>query len=309
MKKDLYATVTNQILAQLETGSAPWVKPWRATAGRNVAANADTNRPYSGVNIVMLWSAMACNADWIVPRFVTFRQAQKLGGSVRAGQHGTKVYFVKKMIGKPKAGEGEGEETKGRAFSFLREYTVFNVAQCDGLPARCHAVEDVKPRNADQRDGTIDDFVALTSCEIRSGGDRAFYVPSMDFVQMPNFQDFKSADHFYATEFHEMAHWTGSEKRLAREFGKRFGDNAYAAEELVAELCAAFLCAEFGLDGDLRHAAYIKNWIALLKSDSKAFFTAASKAQQAADYLRAFALQDASSGDDDGEADEMREAA
>lgn len=298
MKKDLYASVTNKILAELEQGTAPWVKPWRATAGHNVPCNADSNRPYSGVNVILIWVAMQSNPNWTTPRFLTFKQCQALGGMVRKGEHGTQIYFVKKLLVKDKNKPVDTDET--RAVTMLREFTVFNVAQCDNLPARCMAVADVKPRNKGERDAIIDAFINTLGSDLRHGGDRAFYAAGTghDFVMLPQFADFKTADQYYSTSFHEHGHWSGATHRLNREFGKRFGDKAYAAEELVAELTSAFLCAEFGIDGDLRHAGYIANWIQMLKSDSKAFFTAASKAQQAADYLRGLAL-----------ADEMKEAA
>lgn len=147
-------------------------------------------------------------------------------------------------------------------------------------------------RNEDQRDKIDDAFVASSGADIREGAGEACFAPGTDFISMPAFAAFRNAHSFYSTAFHELGHWTGHKSRLDRQFGKRFGDKAYAAEELVAELCAAFLCAEFDFDGDLRHAGYIANWISLLKSDSRAFFTAASKAQAAADFLRKLALHD-----------------
>jgi antirestriction protein ArdC len=289
MKKDLYQTVTNRILSELEKGCVPWVKPWAATAGANQPCNADTGRPYSGVNIILIWQAMASNPQWTTPRFLTFKQCQALGGHVKKDEHGIQVYFVKPLLVKGKKEQPAGDEELKR-ITMLREFTVFNVAQCDNLPARCLGTVAPKIRNKDSRDSTVDSFIATLGSDLRHGEDRAYYASSHDFVMLPNFQDFKGADHYYATSFHEHGHWTGAEKRLNREFGKRFGDKAYAAEELVAELTAAFLCAEFGIDGDLRHAAYVSNWIAILKSDSKAFFTAASAAQKAADYMRGLAL-------------------
>jgi antirestriction protein ArdC len=129
-----------------------------------------------------------------------------------------------------------------------------------------------------------------TRVDIREGQGEAYYVPSRDFVSLPAFVAFKSADLFYSTAFHEITHWTGHQTRLARDLKNRFGSRAYAAEELVAELGAAFLCAEFGFDGDVRHAGYIATWIELLKADKRAFFTACSKASKAVDYLRGLAL-------------------
>jgi antirestriction protein ArdC len=284
MANNLYQNVTARILAELETGSAPWVKPWSATPGRNMPHNAATGRPYSGCNVVLLWLSQG---RFATPRFMTFKQAQGLGGNVRKGEHGFTVYFVKPLAGKKNEETGE----QGKGFTMLRAYTVFNVDQCENLPATIVSPDPVKPRHNDERDATIEEFIAATGANYsETGGDRAFYAPSIDAVRMPTFESFHSAGNYYATAFHELAHWTGSDKRLNREFGKRFGDKAYAAEELVAELAAAFLCAEFNIDGELRHAGYVANWIALLKDDSKAFFTAARAAQKAADYLRSAVL-------------------
>lgn len=290
MANNLYANVTARILAELETGSAPWVKPWSATPGENVPHNAATGRPYSGCNVVLLW--MEANGRFATRRFLTFKQAKDLGGNVKKGEHGFTVYFVKPMIGKKNDETGE----QGKSFTMLRAYTVFNIDQCENLPAKILTPDPVKPRHNDERDATIDEFITATGADFRAdvGGDRAYYSPSTDFVAMPAFAAFKSAATYYATAFHELAHWTGAESRLSREFGKRFGDKAYAAEELVAELAAAFLCAEFNIDGELRHASYIGNWIELLKDDARAFFTAASAAQKAADYLRQAVLAEQS---------------
>ena len=233
---------------------------------------------------------VAQQAGFRTPRYLTFRQAAELGGHVRKGEHGTKVYFVKQLQARDK----DGDEEKTRIIPMLREYTVFNVDQCEGLPARVMTAGTVKPRNPDERDATIDEFLVCSGADIREGAGEAYFVPSKDFISMPAFAAFKSAAHFYGTTFHELGHWTGHKSRLDRfqAMAARFGDAAYAAEELVAELTAAFLCAEFSLDGDLRHAGYIASWFGMLKADKRAFFTAASKAQSAADYLRRLALQD-----------------
>jgi antirestriction protein ArdC len=287
-KRDLYSDVTARILAELETGAAPWVKPWSATPGLNHPHNAVSSRPYSGCNVVLLWMAQQRHM-WGVPRFLTYRQAQELGGNVRKGEHGTRVYFVKKLEVRD---VGSDNPADTRIIPMMREYTVFNVAQCEGLPAKTIEPINAAPRNRDQRNATTDEFLAATRADIREGNGEAYYVPSKDFISLPAFAAFKSADMFYATAFHEMGHWTGAKHRLDRSEGMkgRFGDRAYAAEELVAELCAAFLCAEFAMDGELRHAGYIASWIELLRHDSRAFFTAASKAQAAADFLRGLAL-------------------
>jgi antirestriction protein ArdC len=227
--------------------------------------------------------------SYATPRYLTFKQAQELGGNVRKGEHGTKVYFVKQLQVRDRS-EPEGSDDAMRMVPMMREYTVFNVAQCESLPQRIMTPEAKAPRNKDQRDGIADDFLSTTHADIREGHGEAYYIPSQDFISLPAFAAFKNADTFYATTFHELGHWTGAKARLDRDLKGRFGDRAYAAEELVAELCAAFLCAEFDMDGELRHAGYIANWIELLKADKKAFFTACSKAQAAADFLRGLAL-------------------
>jgi antirestriction protein ArdC len=239
----------------------PWIKPWSATAGMNTPCNALTNRPYSGSNVVLLW--MAQTAGYRTPRFLTFKQALDLGGNVRKGEHGTKVYFVKQL----QVADRNGEEGKTRIVPMMREYTVFNVDQCEGLPDRVLTLGEVKVRNTDQRDATIDEFLGSSGVEIREGMGEAYYRPGADFISLPRFVAFKSAATFYATAFHELGHATGHKSRLDRDLRSRFGEKAYAAEEFIAELCAAFLCAEFSLDGELRHAGYIHSrllWTAFL---------------------------------------------
>lgn len=287
MTTDLYATVTASILAQLEAGAAPWVKPWSGRAfGGNMPRNASTGRAYSGVNVPLLWMAQEAGA-YASPRWLTFKQAIDAGGNVRKGEKGSTVVFVSAIEREQEGADGEAET---RRIPFLKRYTVFNVAQCDGLPAAMVAGEVVAPRNQAERIELADEFLTATGATIVEGHGEAYYMPGADRISLPAFASFKSADHFYNTAFHELGHWTGAKARLDRDLRGRFGDQAYAAEELVAELCAAFLSAEFGFDGDLRHAGYVASWIKLLKSDNRAFFTAAAKAQQAADHLRGLAL-------------------
>ncbi len=243
MKRDLYSEVSARIIAELERGAAPWIKPWSATAGKNVPCNAVTNRPYSGCNVLLLWMAQA--AGYRTPRYVTFKQALELGGNVRKGEHGTKVYFVKQLQVREKQAE---DEDAVRLVPMMREYTVFNVDQCDGLPETVYASPPLRIRNPDRRDQLADDFLLCAGADIREGHGEALYVPSRDFISLPAFEAFKGADHFYCTAFRELTHWTGHPARLGRDLKNRFGSREYAAEELVAELGAAFLCAEFGFD-------------------------------------------------------------
>jgi len=284
MKRDLYAEVTARIVEELEQGAAPWVKPWSATAGQNVPQNAMTNRPYSGCNVILLW--LARNRGWATPRFLTYKQAIEAGGNVRKGEHGTKVYFVKQL----QLRDANGEDADIRIVPMLREYTVFNVDQCENLPESITAGRPMRVRNPDTRDALADQFLRSTGADIREGHGEAYYVQSQDFISMPAFEAFKGADHFYNVAFHELTHWTGHKARLDRDLKNRFGSREYAAEELIAELGAAFLSAEFGFDGDVRNAGYVATWIDLLKADKRAFFTACSRASKAVDYLRGLAL-------------------
>jgi antirestriction protein ArdC len=285
MKRDLYAEVSSRIIAELETGAAPWAKPWSATPGANTPCNAVTNRPYSGCNVVLLWMAQA--SGYRTPRFLTFKQALELGGNVRKGEHGTKVYFVKQLL---VPDQRQDNDTSTRLIPMMREYTVFNVDQCENLPNSIAIGKPMRVRNPDARDELADAFLHSTGADIREGHGEAYYVPSRDFISMPAFSGFKGADHFYNVAFHEVCHWTAHKSRLDRDLKNRFGSRQYAAEELIAELGAAFLSAEFGFDGDVRNAGYIANWIELLKADKRAFFTACSKASKSADYLRGLAL-------------------
>ena len=184
----------------------------------------------------------------------------------------------------------KGEEGEEQQIPFLKSYMVFNAEQIDGLHAHFYALSDAKLEPL-QRIKAAEAFFADVPADIRSGGNLAYYAIGQDFVQLPPFEAFRDAESFYATKAHELAHWTRHEKRLNRSFArKRWGDEGYAAEELVAELASAFLCADLGLMPEVRedHASYIAQWLEVLKNDRRAIFTAASHAQKAADYLAAF---------------------
>ena len=172
MKRDLYSEVSTRIIAELEAGAAPWVRPWAATAGANSACNAATNRPYSGCNVVLLW--MAANAGYRTPRYLTFKQALELGGNVRKGEHGTKVYFMKQL----QVADRDGEEGETRIVPMMREYTVFNIDQCERLPDSIVNSKPMRVRNPDTRDALADEFLRSTSADIREGQGEAYYVPA-----------------------------------------------------------------------------------------------------------------------------------
>jgi antirestriction protein ArdC len=211
MKRDLYAEVSTRIVAELEAGAAPWVKPWSATAGINMPCNAVTNRPYSGCNVLLLW--MAQTAGYRTPRFLTFKQAWELGGNVRRGEHGSKVYFVNKLHVPDK---GSDDNSATRLVPIMREYTVFNVDQCENLPDIIYTGKPMRLRNPDMRDEFADAFLHSTGADIREGQGEAFYVPSRDSISMPAFDAFKSADHFYNVAFHENQVSFGNEAALIK---------------------------------------------------------------------------------------------
>ena len=202
MKRDLYAEVSARIVAELEAGATPWIKPWSATPGANTPCNAVTNRPYSGCNVVLLWMAQA--AGYRTPRFLTFKQALELGGNVRKGERGTKVYFVKQLQVRDQRADDSSET---RLIPMLREYTVFNVEQCENLPDSVKTGKPIRVRNPDTRDELADAFLHSTGADIREGHGEALYVPSRDFISMPAFAGFKGADNFYNVAFHELTHY------------------------------------------------------------------------------------------------------
>jgi antirestriction protein ArdC len=285
-KADVYQRITNRIVSELEQGVRPWFKPWNAehAAGRITRPLRHNGQPYSGINVLMLWSeAMA--KGYAAPIWMTFKQAQELGAHVRKGEHGSLVVYADRFT-KTETDSDTGEDVR-RSIPFMKGYTVFNVEQIDGLPA--HYTATAAPvLDPLQRIKHAEEFFAATRSDIRHGGNMAFYAIGSDHVQMPPFESFRDAESYYATLAHECTHWTRHEKRLARDFGrKRFGDEGYAIEELVAELGSAFLCADLGLTPEPRadHAAYIASWLKVLKDDKRAIFTAASHAQRAADFL------------------------
>jgi antirestriction protein ArdC len=286
---DLYQRVTAQIVACLEQGVRPWHKPWNAehAAGRITRPLRGNCVPYQGINVLMLWGA-AMERGYAAPIWMTFKQALELGGAVRKGERGSQVVFASKVTRSETDAE-TGEESE-RDIPFLKGYTVFNVEQIDGLPE--HFSAPAAPRlDPVQRIAHADAFFTATGASVRHGGNQAYYSVTSDIVQMPFFETFMDAESYYATLAHELTHWTRHPSRLDRSFGrKRFGDEGYAMEELVAELGAAFLSADLDLTPEPRadHAAYIGHWLAVLKKDSRAIFTAASYAQRAADFLSNF---------------------
>ena len=286
MREDIYTRITNTILAQLEQGERPWFRPWNAehAAGRITRPLRANGIPYRGINILSLWME-AENKGYAAPIWITYRQALELGAHVRKGERGSLVVFASKTI-RTEMDATSGEESE-REIPFLKGYTVFNAEQIEGLPVQFYAF--AKPvLDPVQRIASAEGFFAATGATISHGGSRAYYNVSQDFIQMPPFECFRDAESYYATLAHEAIHWTRHETRLQRDFGrKRWGDEGYAMEELVAELGSAFLSSDLGIAPDVRpdHAGYIASWIKALQNDKRAIFTAASYAQRAADFL------------------------
>ena len=286
MKQDVYERVTDRIVADLEQGVRPWHKPWNAehAAGRTTRPLRHNGQPYNGINVLMLWSeAMA--RGFAAPIWMTFRQAKEFGGHVRKGEKGSLVVYADR-IRRTELDVETGDQVD-REIPFMKGYTVFNVEQIEGLPGPFYAVAE--PRlDPVQRIDRAEEFFASLGADIRHGGNSAYYTMAEDRVQMPPFEAFEDAESYYATLAHECTHWTRHPSRLEREFGrKRWGDEGYAMEELVAELGAAFLSADLDLTPEPRedHAAYIGHWLKVLKDDKRAIFTAAAHAQRAADFL------------------------
>lgn len=287
-RQDVYTRITNSIVAQLERGVRPWIKPWHAehAAGRIRRPLRHDGTPYRGINVLSLWCD-GMEKNFIAPIWMTYKQAQELGGQVRKGEKGSPVVYTNTYV---KAGTdaATGDETES-AIRFLKGYTVFNVEQIDGLPPHYLELAEPEPRlETPARIERAEMFFAATGATVHHGGNRAFYRPSTDTIQMPPLEAFRDAESYYATLAHETTHWTGHESRLPRDFGsKRFGSEGYAIEELVAELGAAYLCADLELSLEPRqdHADYIANWLQVFRGDNRAVFTAASHAQRAADFL------------------------
>jgi antirestriction protein ArdC len=284
--RDVYSRITAKIVAALEEGIRPWHQPWNAehAAGRITRPLRHNGVPYKGINVVMLWSA-AVTKGYACPLWLTFRQAMELGGHVRKGETGELIVFASRIT-RTETGDA-GEETE-REIPFLKGYTVFNAEQCEGLPAQYYAKAEPPALSPMQRLEAADRFFAATGADIRHGGTRAYYAIGPDYVQMPPFETFRDAESYAATLAHETVHWTRHPSRLDRDFGRiRHGDEGYAREELVAELGAAFLCADLAITPEVRddHAAYIGSWITVLENDKRAIFSAAAHAQRAADYL------------------------
>lgn len=287
-RRSLYEEITGQIIAELEAGRVPWVQPWgRIEDGPSLGMplNAATGRRYSGINILILWGAVFARG-YASQAWLTFRQAQALGGSVRRGERGVTVVYADRFTPQEERRRASEVGDEARSIAFLKRFTVFSVEQCDGLPD-----DLITPAPTAEVSSTLPEVEAVIrrSCaDMRLGGDRAFYAPTLDYIQVPRPEAFFDPVNWHRTALHELGHWSGASHRLARDLTGQFGSAQYAREELVAEMSAAFTCASLGVTPTVRHADYIGDWLQVLRDDDRAIVRAASAASKAADYLLAF---------------------
>ena len=280
-RRDPYQEVTDRILAALEAGTKPWVRPWDETAaasGPQAPLNPTTGKHYRGINVLILgmddWAFMSGD-----PRWCTYQQAKEEGWQVRKGEKSTTIYFYKPL-------EVDDAEDGTKTIPMLKTYSVFHASQIDGIPPhRAPTIEEAPW----QRPDAVDVILKNSTAVVRIGGDRAFYSPGTDHIQLPPEASFIGPELWAATAMHELGHWTGHPTRLARDLSGRFGSGAYAQEELRAELASAFIGATLGLPTDIpNHASYIGHWVAKLKEDKREIFHAAADAQRIADLALSF---------------------
>lgn len=280
--------ITDMVIARLEQGVSPWVRPWKTAAARRPMRACGT--PYSGINCLFLW-ALAEIHGFSSPFWMTYKQAADLGGQVRRGERSSPAIFYKQYEVEPKPEDPDDDGTR----RVMRAYNVFNACQIDGLPEKylpADPSDNDKPIYADR--AKIDAWFATVPLQVRHQGNEAWYCRKSDIIQLPPVEAFDSYPDYAATRWHESIHATGHSNRLNREFGKRFADQAYAFEELVAETGSLMLGAELNLPDSMieNHTAYIKDWLDILKSDATAILAAAAKAEQAVGWLQEHAAID-----------------
>ena len=285
----LYQEITDRIIAELEQGRMPWVQPWGSAglaAPLGLPQNAATGRKYTGVNILLLWSAIA-ERGFSGQRWLTFHQALALGGHVRKGEKGTTVFYADRFIPERERVRAEEAGEEPEAIPFLKRFTVFNADQCEGLPAEA-TPPSPEPLPEHRILPQVEALIRATGADIRIGGTRAFYMPSADTIQVPPPSAFFEPINWHRTVLHEMVHYTGHSSRLNRDQSGTFGSSAYSFEEIVAEAGCAFLCAALSITPTVRHSDYIGSWLDVLRENNRAIIRAASAASKAADYLLAF---------------------
>jgi len=295
-RASLYDEITDKIIAELEAGRVPWVQPWGTAAVKATLAmpkNAATSRQYGGINILILWGSVI-EHEFAGQSWLTFRQALTLGGHVRKGERGTSVVYADRFV--PAEEKRRARETgeEAQAVPFLKRFTVFNTDQCDGLPA--DIATTAPPPLPGMIEPTVETLIKATGVDFRIGGNRAFYAPTEDYVQVPPPAAYFEPINWHRTALHELSHASGHKLRLNRDLSGSYGTKKYAFEELIAELGAAFSCASLGIVPTVRHADYIGAWLEVLREDNRAIVRAASQATKAADYLLGFLPETAQAG-------------
>ncbi len=284
-RSNLYDEITGKIIAELEAGRFPWVQPWGTSAAKaslSLPRNASTHRLYSGINVLILWGAVV-ERGFPTQNWITYRQAFALGGNVRRGEHGTTVVHADRFVPDHERKRARETGEDAQAIPFLKRFTVFNIEQCEGLPdevatsAPLPVASPIEPR--------VEALIKATGIDFRIGGDRAFYMPAHDYIQVPPPQAFFEPINWHRTALHELGHATGHSSRLDRKFSGSTTSRKYAFEELVAEINAAFCCAALGIVPTVRHADYIGSWLEVLREDNRAIVRAASQASKAAEWL------------------------
>ena len=284
-ENDLYTRVTDKIIADLEKGQLIWRQPWNAShlAGRIMRPLRWEGTPYTGINILMLWMT-ATDQGYVSPYWMTYKQALDMGAHVRRGEHATTTVYANSLVKEEQEADGT---VNTHEVHYLKQYSVFNAGQIEGLPETYYKLPEPPQVNPEQRVEMLEKFFRQTKAEITTGV-RAVYLRGQDRIQMPPFESFADAVSYYATLSHELTHWTGHPSRLNREFGRTFGDERYAKEELVAELGACFLAADLGFEPVTReeHAAYLQSWLKVLQGDKRFIFHAAALAQRAVEFVK-----------------------
>lgn len=286
-RASLYDEITDKIIQELEVGRVPWVQPWGSASAKAPLAlprNAATGRQYSGINVLILWGAVIQNG-FPCQSWLTFRQALSLGGSVRKGERGTSVVYADRFTPEDEKRRARETGEEAAAIPFLKRFTVFNAAQCDGLPENVAIAAPPPPSGLVEP--RVEALIRATGIDFRIGGDRAFFMPAHNYVQVPPPQAYFEPINWHRTALHELGHATGHASRLNRDLSGSFGSKTYAFEELIAEINAAFCCASLGVTPTVRHADYIGSWLDVLREDNRAIVRAASQASKAADWLLA----------------------
>lgn len=281
--QSVYARITDKIIAELESGTPPWIRPWSADQDP-LPRNALSQRHYRGINTLLLgmeYQARGYSSN----RWLTFLQVKQLDGRIRKGEHASSiVFFEMRHLQKDSSNTDKSQDTaQTLSLPFMKVFNVLNLDQVEDLPVTLSEAPAVR---SDWRgDEAADRLILESGAQIVHRGSSAFYSPTVDQITLPDRSAFADAGSYYSTSLHELCHWTGHPTRLDRKLGRRFGESAYAMEELIAELGAAYLCAHCRIDGQLQHASYIDSWLAVLKRDKRAVILAATQAQKAADYV------------------------